>query len=474
MRSTWMLVYTALALCACLRAPVNINTDPSILRGAWVGTLSRPCQTGISDLAWSPDGTLIATAGTELALWNAADGARVRTIAALSANERYELHWSADGKRLAVLRFTYPGVRVQVFDPSSGAIISARDFALNFQSVTLSDDLETLVGAINASANGQVAPQTSPPVQPLPVRIVLWNLGTGLEKRSIALGAVLVNDLVINSDASRFAVGVNNASIKIFDATDTPRELVIEPSNFISKLFWNAAGTRLNAVLISKLRTWNASDGAVVRDLEIGTDYGYAPTISSDEKRFAIARDPNTLELWNLETSAKVSSITLTNPYVGGLSALRFNPASSQLALIEQNACDLRVLNASDGSSIRNLTLDQAESKTITLDLQAQFENEDRYAINGTSSVQGEAVYIVKGEGYVGYNQILVQTAPYQPQSAQIGLRDATGKVIWGQEPTTADPYYGSSGLFYSGAAYQGMWQAANGKRFEVKLQRKP
>jgi WD40 repeat protein len=475
MRLTWILACTALALCACPRTPVNINTDPSILRGAWVGTISRPCQTNIADLAWSPDGTLIATAGTELALWNATDGTRVRTIAALSADERYELHWSADGKRLAVLRLTYPGLRVQVFNPSNGAIISTRDFGLNFRSVTLSDDLETLIGVINASASGQVTPQTSPPPPPLQtVRLVLWNLNTGLEKRSIALGAVLVNDLVVNADASRFAVGVNNAIIKIFDGTDTPRELVIEPNDVILKLLWNPAGTRLSALLISKLRTWNAADGAIVRDLDIGTAYGYAPTISPDEKRFAIARDPNTLELWNLETSAKVSSTTLTNPYVGSLSALRFNPTSSQLGFVEQNVCDLRLLNASDGSSLRNIAVDQAESKTITLELQAQFKDEYSYTISGTASVQGEPAYTVQGKGYVGYNQILVQAVPYQPQSAQIGLRDATGKVIWGQEPTTADLYYGSNGLFYSGAAYQGSWQTANGKRFEVKLQHKP
>lgn len=470
-----MLAGLALVICACQPTPVNINTDPSILRGAWAGTISRACNTGISSLAWSLDGAFLATAGTELVLWNATDGTRVRTIAGLGVYERYDLRWSADGKRLAVVRFTNPGVRVQVFDPSSGALISTRDFALNFRAVNLSDDLETLVGVIDATANAQIAPQTSPIPPPLPpARIVLWSVSTGLEKRSLALGAVAVNELALNADASRFAVGINNATVTLFDATDTPRELVVGPNDFVSSLLWSADGTQLSALLIGKLRTWKAADGALVRDLEIGNAYGYAPTLSRDGKRFAIVRDPNTLELWNLETSAKISSITLANPYLGGLSTMRFNPASSQLGFIEQYACELRVVNANDGSSLRNLTVDQAESKTITLELQVQFKNEYSYTISGTASVQGEPAYTVKGEGYVSGNQILVQNEPYGPQFAQIGLRDANGKVIWGQEPPAEGVYYGSNALLYTGSAYSGEWQAMNGKRFEVKLQRKP
>jgi hypothetical protein len=283
-----------------------------------------------------------------------------------------------------------------------------------------------------------------------------------------------VNDLAVNADASRFAVGINNATVKLFDATDTPRELAVPPNDAISSLLWNADGAQLSALLVGKLRTWNAADGAVVRDLEIGNNYGYAPTLSSDGKRFAIQRDPDTLELWNLETSAKVFSTTLTNPYLGGLSAMRWNPASSQLAFVEQNACDLRLLSADDGSSVRNLRLDQAESKTITLELQAQFKDEGSYTISGAASVQGEPAYTVQGEGYVGGNQILVQTAPYLPQSAQFGLRDANGNVIWGQKPTGDGAYSGLNSLFYVGSAYFGEWQTANGKRFQVNLQRKP
>jgi WD40 repeat protein len=474
MQFNWMTAFATLALCACMRTPVNINTDPSILRGAWVGTLNHPCQPGISDLAWSPDGSLIATAGTELALWNATNGTRVRTIAGLNVYERYELHWSADGKRLAVLRFTSPGVRVQIFDPANGAMIGARDFALNFQAVTLSDDLETLIGVVNATPIGQVRPQTSPPPPPLlPVRIVLWSVSTGLEKRSIALGAVSVNDLALNGDATRFAVGVNDATIKLFDATDTPRDLAVGSDNVISRLLWNAAGTRLSALLIGKLRTWNAADGAVVRDLDIGTNYGYALTISPDEKRFAITRDPQTLELWNLSAGAKISSTALTNPYLGGLSAVRFNPASSQLGFIEQNVCDLRVLNASDGSSATSVTVDQVESKTITVDFQAQFKDEYSYTITGTATVQGEPAYTVKGEGYVGYNQVLVQTPAPAPRGAQIGLYDANGKVVWGQD-FAGGAYSGLNTLTDYGSGFVGEWRAVNGRRFEVKLQRKP
>ncbi len=481
MKLTWLLTCLTLMLCACPK-PVSFSTDPSIMRGAWAGTISHSCQTNISDLAWSPDGTLIATVGSELVLWNATDGTRVRTITGLSLYDRHEydrreLHWSADGKRLAVLRFTRPGVRVQVFDPSSGAIISARDFTPDFQTASLSDDLETLIGVINATANGQIRPQSSPPVPLQPVKIVLWNASTGLEKRSIALGAVWVDDLVVNADATRFAVGINNERIQIFEATDTPRELVVGPNEEISKLFWSAAGTRLSASLTSKFRTWNAADGAVVRDLEIGTNYyGSASIISPDEKRLTVVRYPNTLELWNLSTSAKISSTTLTRPYAGDLGALRFNPASSQWGFTEQNACDLRVLNASDGSSLRNIAVDQAESKTITLALQAQFQDGESYTITGTANVQGEPAYTVKGVGFIGVDKILEQAVPPGGQRAQLGLRDPSGNVIWGKEPVRDGPNYTNLGqeLGYSSLRYFGEWLATDGRRFQVNVQPKP
>ena len=203
--------------------------------------------------------------------------------------------------------------------------------------------------------------------------------------------------------------------------------------------------------------------------------------MSPDDKRFAVVRDPNTLEVWNLETSAKAFNTTLTNPYVGGLSALRFNPTSSQLAFYEQNACDLHVLNANDGTIIRNITLDQPESKTIEVNVQVKIKNDTVYTITGTAMVQGEPAYTVTGEGYLSFNQVLVQAVPYTPPSAQIALLDPSGNIAWGMKPNGSGVYYGSNALFFNDYygvpdgqdKYAGTW-VKNAKQYTVTLKRKP
>lgn len=76
----------------------------NLATNAVVTIVATPHTKPITDVAWSPDGTLVGTSSSDgtIALWNATTGVAVRTWNN-PAGDTYSLKWSPDGARLAAL-----------------------------------------------------------------------------------------------------------------------------------------------------------------------------------------------------------------------------------------------------------------------------------------------------------------------------------------------------------------------------------
>ncbi|MBI3910349.1 MAG: PD40 domain-containing protein [Armatimonadetes bacterium] len=106
---------------------------------AWFPRMLRPPGEIIGSLAFSPDGKLLATAGSGgIVLWNPRTGARQRT---LTSNNSYirSIAFSADGRLLAA------GSTAQLWDVASGRLL--QQFGWAATAVALSPDGKTLASA---------------------------------------------------------------------------------------------------------------------------------------------------------------------------------------------------------------------------------------------------------------------------------------------------------------------------------------
>jgi WD40 repeat protein len=451
MRHSLVIGLLFVALSACQVIEVPFATDPSIMRGAWTGTIAPVCQTRLSGLSWSPDGARIATLGDALRLWNANSGALEYTI--VTSADLDHFGWNADGTKFGVAKVTAGiGIRTEVYDTATASLMGTQDLAVPYPLlIAFNRDLSKLAVVIEASSRD--------------FTLVLWNLQTGIEQRRVRLGSEgYASSMAFSPDGSKVVVVTGN-KIRLDDAGSTLGTLEFFSGATPQALAWNADGTQLTAFGAGKARTWRVSDGAALRDTDFGS--AYAPTISLDAKRLALMRYTG-LEVWNLETGAKLFELPGER-----VEHLAFNPDLSKLAFGSPNRCTLSILNASNGAVAGSILLEPSDPiRTISLELQAQYVNERGYSITGTATVQGEPAYTVQGQGYMGSGQILKLTPPPLPQSVQIALRDQAGTIIWGKPPTDYGQYYAQNTLIYGGSKYEGAWANANSKTYALSLKR--
>lgn len=106
--------------------PSATPTPPSV--GTVVHTQENPAGTHVYLLAWSPDGTRIASladdpSGTkaQLLIWNALNGSHLQTFP--FATTFNEIHWSPTGKYLALANLKY----IMIVDSLTGSVVKTFD-----------------------------------------------------------------------------------------------------------------------------------------------------------------------------------------------------------------------------------------------------------------------------------------------------------------------------------------------------------
>ena len=100
-------------------------------------------DSGISSLAWSPDGTML-TAGTQGSVVRTWDVARGQELSSFKAgtNPVWDMAWSPNGQRLAIV----VDGKVQVRDPATGEVLVSPELFNTYSSVAWSPDGAMLAG----------------------------------------------------------------------------------------------------------------------------------------------------------------------------------------------------------------------------------------------------------------------------------------------------------------------------------------
>ncbi|NES95853.1 MAG: hypothetical protein F6K32_11575 [Desertifilum sp. SIO1I2] len=230
---------------------------------------SDATEAPVTSVSLSPDGQLLASAKGDIEIWNLSTGQPIRTLEAEDWTTIVAI--SPDGKTLASSGGdpVDQNGSLQVWDLTSGELIRTNYY------------VACEISSLAFSPNGQLLVLTGSNLDANKGIIQLWHLETGKPRFTLE-PAVTPYGVMFNPDATMFAVGCSDQSIKL----------------------WNSATGGL-------VQTFTGHQGSV-----------YAVAISSDGKLLASGSEDGTIVLWGLETGEKLQTLS---GHRGGVRAIAFS-----------------------------------------------------------------------------------------------------------------------------------------------------
>ena len=270
---------------------------------------------GVNDVAFSPDGTRVATASLDgtAKVWDAATGQTLLTLpkgeASTHAGKMYSVAFSPDGRQLATAG---EGGLVTLWGPTTGeAMLTLQEPGENAAMVALSFSPD---GARLAAAGSDGT-----------VRV--WDLATSRVslKLSIQLApspnplALPLQDVAFSPDGTRLATVGPDKTAKIWDAV-TGKELLslVGHKEVILALAYSPDGRKIaTASYDTTAKVWDAETGTELLTVSGNNSMNTGVAFSPDGKRLAIVSEDGTTKI--CDTSSGQELFTLG----GQASALR-------------------------------------------------------------------------------------------------------------------------------------------------------
>jgi WD40 repeat protein len=260
----------------------------------------------VLDVAFSPDGTLIATAGGNnhsVVLWSTATGQRVRLFTGSAVVD--SVAFSPDGKLLAT--------GSDIFDLATGARL--HEFGGGGYDVAFSPD-----GSLIATANGY-----------LPNGVRLFSASTGQPVRQVT--GNYASALAFSPDGKQIAAatGYLNQGVVVWDAAaGTKIRTLVGGSGSVvysrdGRFVATGGDGRFAATGGAKVELWNATNGAPIRGLDAINALAFSP----DGRMLAATGQDKAVRLYDPATGTPIR--TLTGVYADQLA---FSPDGTHIAVV--------------------------------------------------------------------------------------------------------------------------------------------
>ena len=311
--------------------------------------LQASAQNGVSAVAFSPRGTLLASAGRDgtVRLWNTATGQPVGTpIHATSA--RYGVNGVAFSRDGTLLASADGDGYVRLWNPATGQPVGKPLYAGFGPLGDAGGVAFSPRGTLLASAGGDGT-------------VRLWNTATGRSVgQPLQTGAILGEfGVAFSSDGTLVASAGGDGIVRLWNtATGQPVGTPIHASNAsngVPGVAFSPDGTRLaSADGDGTVRLWNtATDRPVGAPIQ-ATSPQYPVNrvaFSPHGTRLASADGDGTVRLWNPATGQPVGAPIATGSGPNGVSAVAFSPDGTRLASADGDGT-VRLWNTATGRPV--------------------------------------------------------------------------------------------------------------------------
>jgi WD40 repeat protein len=329
----------------------------------------------VDDCAWSPDGTMIASAGDDAAvwLWNAATGRPARVLHGHTDLVR-SCTFSPDGALLASacgdgtvrLWETATGISVRVLHGHTGQVMCAAfspDGALvasagNDKMVRL---WETATGApvrVLRGHTGRVRGCAFAPDGALvasageDMTVRLWETATGAPVRVLRGHTGRVWGVAFSPDSTLLASAGEDEVMRVWDAaTGRPTRVLRGHTGRVRGCAFSSDGTLIASAGDTTVRVWEAATGHPTHVLHGHTNRVRGCVFSPDNSTIASAASDGTVRLWDAATGTPVRTLH-------GRTSRTLDCAFSPDGTLVASACDdktLRLWDTASGTPVRVL-----------------------------------------------------------------------------------------------------------------------
>lgn len=282
----------------------------------------------IESVAWSPDGTRLATSGSgqKVRIWDAMTGQLLTILEDNWVDIINEVSWAPDCARLASAN---GDGSVRIWKPASGQLISS------------------LAGhAVSRVAGGVWTVAWSPDGSRLASggydkTVRIWDPATGQAIFTLEGHSSSVLSVAWSPDSKRLAsgggglfallFGLGDKTARIWDPT-TGRLLTTlkEHDSAVRSVAWAPNGTRLATSSDDKtIRIWDTASWRVLFTLSAHADTVYRIAWKHDSSRLASCSDDETIRIWDPATGHMLTTIP---GHKGRVTSVAWAPNGSRLA----------------------------------------------------------------------------------------------------------------------------------------------
>ncbi len=312
---------------AALRQAVHLNypiTDLTDLSGH---------SGGVNDVAWNPDGTIIASASRDstIRLWNAATGKPLQILTG-HIDWVNSVAWSSDGKTLV----------------SAGS-----DNSIKLWNTTTGELIKTLSGHSKVVNGVAWSPDGKTLAFPsLDNRIKLLNATTGKLIKTLSGHSKVVNGVAWSPDGKTLASASLDNHIKLWDPTTGRILKNLSGRSTINFVFWSPDGKTLaSAGLDNHIKLWDPITGKQIKTLTGHKNVVNSVTWSLDSKTLVSASKDKSIKLWNVTTGKLIKTL---NEHSDAVNSVAWSPDGETLASASSDK-SIKLWNASTGKPLKIL-----------------------------------------------------------------------------------------------------------------------